>query len=153
MLRLCPPRPEFPDVPTAAMPADARRKLADALQSCRPMMSWPGIQAHVKRGYAYIWIHLAMERHLDPRKTIAPSSWGYQDILKAFLLAGGQIGLHDRTALGWHAPDVAMLAAKLWLAAKEPQSTPAPLLPGLDLQLLDTSKPDWLTAMKPGDAR
>ena len=152
-MRLCPPRPEFPDVPTTAMPAEARRKLADALQACRTMMSWPGIQAHVKRGYAFIWIHLAMERHLDPRKTIAPTSWGYQDILKAFLKNGSQIGLHDRTALGWHAPDVALLAAKLWQEAKDLQAAAAPLLPGLDLSSPNPAKPDWLKAMKPGGMR
>lgn len=135
MSRFHPPLPDFPPVPTAPMDPVAKRHLAEAILDCQKMISYKETQDHIQAGYARIWIHLTLERGLDPRKVSGVASKGHQDILKAFLAAGVRIGLHDRATLAWHAPYIAATATQLWRQAKESQGGLLVAPAGLGLQL------------------
>jgi hypothetical protein len=147
-LKYCPPRPELPLVPTAAMPPAAQGHLVDALRSCKSGMTWPAMQEHVNRGYALLWIHLTLERRLDPCKTVAPTCQGHRTILQPFIKAGALIGLHDRAELGRRAPEVAKLAAKLWREtrlAQEQNVLQVPLPYGTSEHSASLAQPGWPT--------
>jgi hypothetical protein len=110
------------------------RNLADAIYECRKMINYKETQDHLHVGYARIWIHLALERVLDPRKLLAPASKNHQAVLRAFLEAGLRIGVHDRATLAWKVPAIAAMADHLWRQAKEAQGAGVTPLAGLGLQ-------------------
>lgn len=125
--------PELPAVPTAPLTPAARRDLVLALQSCKGWMAHQAFQKWTRKAYARLWIHLALERGLDPRKVSTPGTKGHQVVVAAFLAAGKAIGLHDRVALVELSQELANAACRLWMEAKQAQgSAPAQLL-GLDL--------------------
>ena len=130
-MRFHPPFPLFPPVPTAPMDPASLGELQDALQACKGKMSWPEFLLHVQNGYARVWIHLALERGLDPRKILGAANQGHQVVLTAWIDAGKRVGIHDRVSLAWYAPEVAALACRLWTAAKAKQGPG--LAPQLDL--------------------
>lgn len=107
-------------------------QLLEALRECRKMASWPDVVRYAKKGLARLWIHLVLERGLDPRKAAPACSKGHQAVLKPYLEAGFSAGLGDRAELAWEVQEVAELASGLWDQAKASQSTQrasqAPLL-------------------------
>lgn len=136
MNRLHPPLPAFPAVPTAPMSRGTKRHLLEALQECHKTKSWKETQDHIQHGYALLWLHLVLERGLDPRKVVGAALRGNQDLLSPFFAEASRLGLHSRVALGCAAPVVAATAARLWREAKEAQASVLPQLPGLGLDLV-----------------
>ena len=126
-----PPLPVFPAVSTAPLQAADRSQLFQAIRECKAQRSGRAARAHLTQGYALLWLHLALERGLDPRRVLAPSSAGYDPLLKAFLQVGVTLGVDDRTTLGWEAPLAALRACRLWTEAKDRQTVKPAQLPGL----------------------
>lgn len=118
-----PPFPAFPGVPTRPMDRDALARLAEALTACRRLRSWPGIQAHIQRGYVLLWIHLALERELDPPRVLRREGQARFRFQAAFVEAAAQFGLHDRVYLVLYAQSIATAADELWRQAKTAQAT------------------------------
>jgi hypothetical protein len=135
--------PALPPVPTAPMPPAARRSLAELLAT-RLDLTDPDVQAWERQGYARIWLHLLLDRHLDPRMAISPKQPAYQAVLRPFQAAGVRIGRHDACSMAWLAPAVAREAYDLWRHTTAVQGeAPKPLpMPGLDS--LSSAQPAWL---------
>ena len=125
------PLPRLPAIPTRPLTPGASLELVSLLQSLKPKLRFEEVQAHIQKAYARIWLHLALERNLDPRRAATPSQQSYQALLPVFQTVVAKIGLHDRTVAGWHAPEVAILACGLWRQVKTEQGEPPSLLPGM----------------------
>ena len=150
MTRYYPPLPVFPGVPTAPMDPSTRRRLVEAIQECKKMLAFDEAQAHVLMGYALLWLHLTLERTLDPRKVLVAASSGHQAVVEAFLAAGARIGVHDRAFLRRQIAPVSAAGANLWRQAKEAQGVALPPLLCLCLQPLAEVTPSWLQVLTQG---
>lgn len=127
-----PPLPELPPVRTTPLNAAEKAELVDALQACRRAKAWADVRKHAQKGLARLWLHLVLERGLDPRKAAPGTSAGHQAVLKPYLDACVRLSLGDRAELAWDVQDVADLAGRLWDQAKAEQAasraSQAPLL-------------------------
>lgn len=137
----------LPPVPTSSMPVDDRRVLADAVQALKPFLHRTDAQEHLGQAYARVWIHLAMERGLDPRRITSPKSAGFQILLPIFQAAIQRLGLHDRVDAARWAPTVAPVSATLWRQAKEAQGQPVPGLFPTPFSTLDQAQPPRLRSL------
>jgi hypothetical protein len=143
--------PGLPPFPTTQLTPEQRIQLRSALQFLRPFIHRKDAFEHALACYAQVWVHLALERGLDPRRCSGQASQGYQAVLKAFQPAVSRLGLHDQVQAAWWAPQVAPMAATLWRKAKEAQQQAPPPLMALNqaLQPLANARPDWLQRMRP----
>lgn len=95
------------------------------------MRAWAETQDHLVRAYAILWLHLALERRLDPRHLLSPGAKGYLDLLAAFVQQARSIGWQDPVTLKLAVPQAALRACSLWMEAKESQREVLMPLPGL----------------------
>jgi hypothetical protein len=136
------PLPDFAPVSTAPLSKVALADLLATLQECRRYSTWASHRNHVKPGFARLWLHLVLERGMDPRRAVLASIWVDHPVLKAYLAMAVQKGLGDRTSLSHDVLEISRLAAQLWGQAKAAQSargTSQGTLPGLDF---DSSFPE-----------
>ncbi len=134
MIHFHPPLPEFPPLRTTPMDPATRRRLEDAMQECRKMQAYPKVKDHLHRGYAMLWVNLALERGMDPRKVLGPGSRGHQVVLKVFLQACAHLGIHERATIERNLILISHLGARLWQEAKEAQAMGIPPVAGLGLE-------------------
>ena len=117
--------PELPPVPLAPMGKEDKKSLVAILRSVPSGELWRlEVQEWVRQGYARIWIHLCLERGIQPPMAANRTHRAYKTLEPLMCAAAERVAHHTAKQVeDWHLPEIALAASALWREAMGARAT------------------------------